>query len=61
MAFFATLDIALADKELTWTPTPDARDAHAAAFFVPPGGTNLWIIGDGSRPAETGRDAATNG
>ena len=61
VAFFATLDIALANEALDGLLTPDACAAHAAAFFGLPGGPNLVILEDGGPPGETGRDVAPDG
>ena len=59
--FFKTLEVALDDGALSWLPTQYACATHSAAFFPPPRGTNLGILGYVGPPGETGRDAATDG
>ena len=60
-AFFATLAVALAAVSIVPLPAVGARAAYVAAFFGPPGGTNLGILEDGGPPGETGRATVPDG
>ena len=56
--FFTVLEVELAEKALDWLPKPAN---HATAFFGPPGGTNLGILGDGGPPDDTRRESTNDG
>ena len=60
-AFSVALDLAQTAVLLVPLPAVGARAAYAAAFFAPPGGTNLGILEDGGPPDETGRAPVPDG